>query len=72
MSCSSVRFVSTFFFFFLLPLYYLIQSNTALWTLLTADKQTMRQGAEGLHPDWFILAEPSDFFIVSGSEGNYW
>ena len=47
MSCSSVTFVSVFFS----PL---IQSNTAGRTLLTADRQTVRQGAEGTHPDWFI------------------
>lgn len=64
MSCSFVTFVSLFFF---LPLEYLIQSDTACWTLFTPDKQTVKRGAKEMHPDWFILAEPSDFFIVSQS-----
>lgn len=69
MSCSSVTFVSSFFF----PLLYLIQAEAAQWPLFPASRQAARQPAEQVHPDWFILAESSDFlFIVLGSEGNYW
>jgi len=53
--------------FFLLFTIFILVADW-LWDIIHTREAGNRESA----PHWFILAETSDFFIVSGSEGNYW